>query len=1247
MFCYICFVCGLFVASIAYRSVVSAPDKAAKARFSILDFNTHATSSSSDDGKQHSQCGFRSTVAGQFLAMFWVVNPFLLWAYMFMCCGAHYGYGDPLGLESTVDAHKFESLTQPFLFACFGQAIFFMLGVSYTVEFSMFFLQCCPLSEADHVLVEWEGKMQLCDVEVETTKRSFHFMVFRYTYVEDVGRFRPIGIQAVTGASAGQARASNGLGANEVREKQNTFGRNEIVVHVPGIFRSLLEEYHTKIYYYQFTVTWFALYFDYWNVGLLWLFLIIGSGIYVSVVVKRANKLKIQEMASMSDSVRVLRDGSFQQISSTALVPGDLLVIKPGTTLACDCILAQGAAVVAEGMLTGEPMPITKVPIDASASASTSVNTLFSGTDVLDVGGDGDNGTIAIVCAIGGATQKADLVRAVLFPSEVRFQYVEDLRTVYMMMFAYACGLMVAIRYCNYPFNRPDSEQHATSIFIRGAFCICQAINPMLGVAIASGQATAAVRLGDKGIRCLEPQRIPIAGCINMMVLDKTGTITKDCMELYGVQESRNDGMGRLRSANKLNELDELSRFILASCHKLSEVRGELVGNHVELSMFGACPEWRLTNVGGTRTVTDGKQVIEVLRILEFDHSRMTSGVVCKLPSGEVHVFIKGASSAVAKLCGQFSPDESAGLATACCVATEAGENEPQSFLQASDAASAKGLYVLGVGSKLMGAGDLALTVSEASRDELEAGLQLHCLLLFSNELKPDSSVALAELSAGGVGCLMCTGDHLLSGVHVAKKVGLIPPKNKVLQLKVERNSAVWYELGKVGDPAAKSKMATSTTSPTSYVVDQIEWDRLLKLPAELSAVLPKISVFGRFRPDGKVSVVEQFQRLGYYVGVCGDGGNDCGALRAAHAGLALSEAEASIVAPFSSGQDKSLLRLGELLREGRACVSTNLACFYFFMAYGFAVTTAKTSVLLLNGGTMSIWQWFFVDIFLVLAIPCAMTYCASLPTLSASPPSCSLLSCRAFTTVVGTQAIFCMFYYCAMQRLWEQPFYLPWDPEMLGVSAHNWTALGDSFDVETAFFMLTMHLAMCGLIYSYGGRQRAGFLLNWRLLIAYVATVASLLAVVFSNGTSVNCLLHANCDSETLLHLDIPALRGISVTPLNGCFLGPQLGKWLEQMPASLPKNASAVLIGDVLAAQPLTCLPDSADVEKFRIGKQWLDLTKINNNISPHFAGLLACIFLVHFVVMHVFQEYVVLSDSFDELDMASEADARARSS
>lgn len=67
--------------------------------------------------------------------------------------------------------------------------------------------------------------------------------------------------------------------------------------------------------------------------------------------------------------------------------------------------------------------------------------------------------------------------------------------------------------------------------------------------------------------------------------------------------------------------------------------------------------------------------------------------------------------------------------------------------------------------------------------------------------------------------------------------------------------------------------------------------------------MLVKGIIFARMSPDEKHELVERLQSLGYVVGFCGDGANDCGALKAADVGLSLSEAEASVAAPFTSRQ--------------------------------------------------------------------------------------------------------------------------------------------------------------------------------------------------------------------------------------------------------------------------------------------------------------------------------------------------------
>ena len=54
--------------------------------------------------------------------------------------------------------------------------------------------------------------------------------------------------------------------------------------------------------------------------------------------------------------------------------------------------------------------------------------------------------------------------------------------------------------------------------------------------------------------------------------------------------------------------------------------------------------------------------------------------------------------------------------------------------------------------------------------------------------------------------------------------------------------------------------------------------------------LLPKIiqrgTIFARMSPDQKAELIEEYQAIDYITAMCGDGANDCGALKAAHVGI-------------------------------------------------------------------------------------------------------------------------------------------------------------------------------------------------------------------------------------------------------------------------------------------------------------------------------------------------------------------------
>ena len=132
--------------------------------------------------------------------------------------------------------------------------------------------------------------------------------------------------------------------------------------------------------------------------------------------------------------------------------------------------------------------------------------------------------------------------------------------------------------------------------------------------------------------------------------------------------------------------------------------------------------------------------------------------------------------------------------------------------------------------------------------------------------------------------------------------------------------------------------------------------------------ILKNGRVFARMAPEHKALLVQAFKKEGFTTLMCGDGANDCAALRTASVGVSLSPEEASIAAGFTSIiPDVSCIF--ELLREGKCSLTTSIQTFKFMMLYSMTQFICVT-LMLIYITYLNDFQFLVSDLFLIFASP-------------------------------------------------------------------------------------------------------------------------------------------------------------------------------------------------------------------------------------------------------------------------------------
>uniref|UniRef100_A0A8C4F8A8 Polyamine-transporting ATPase 13A3 n=1 Tax=Dicentrarchus labrax TaxID=13489 RepID=A0A8C4F8A8_DICLA len=940
--------------------------------------------------------------------------------------------------------------------------------------------------------------------------------------------------------------------------KRLFFGVNEIAVKVPSVFKLLIKEVLNPFYIFQLfsVILWSADEYYYYAVAIVFMSVI---SIATSLYTIKKQYIMLHDMVAAHSIVRVSvcrANNEIEEILSTDLVPGDVMVIPSnGTIMPCDAVLVSGTCIVNESMLTGESVPVTKtnlpnpVPGERGEETDSAYNTeehkrhtLFCGTNVIQTRFYTGELVKAVVVRTGFSTAKGQLVRSILYPKPTDFKLYRD---AYLFLLC-----LVAVAGIGFVYSIVLSVMNKT-IIIESLDIITITVPPALPAAMTAGIVYAQRRLKRIGIFCISPQRINICGQINLVCFDKTGTLTEDGLDLWGVQRVEN-GSFHLSEENAYKENLVKSQFVacMATCHSLTKIEGQLSGDPLDLKMFEATG-WILEEATEEETSLHNRIMPTVVRppkqLLPPEPAASTEqdmelyelssayeiGIVRQFPFSSALQRM----TVVARLLGEKRMDAYTKGAPEVVVSLCKKETVPENFAEVLESYTKQGFRVIALAHRRLESKLNWHKVQNISRDHIEANMEFLGLIIMQNKLKAETPGVLQDLHGAHIRTVMVTGDNMLTAISVARDCGMIPPQDTVIiadALPPHNGQAAKITWRYADKPSKISRLEVSLEDVCH--VDEQKTQELYHFamngksfavieehfPDMLQKLVLHGTVFARMAPDQKTQLIEALQGVDYFVGMCGDGANDCGALKRAHGGISLSELEASVASPFTS-RTPNISCVPSLIREGRAALITSF-CVFKFMALYSIIQYISVTLLYSILSNLGDFQFLFIDIAIILLIVFTMSLNPAWKELVSRRPPSGLISGPLLFSVL-TQILICLGFQ-TITFLWvrQQPWYTVWTPltdvcnrsSHINVSDDNDTEVDDhniqNFENTSLFYVSCFQYLIVAIVFSKGKPFRQPSYKNWPFVLSAICLYIFLLFIMFHPVEGIDEFLEIVC---------------------------------------------------------------------------------------------------------------------------------------
>uniref|UniRef100_A0A8C0F5M3 Polyamine-transporting ATPase 13A3 n=1 Tax=Bubo bubo TaxID=30461 RepID=A0A8C0F5M3_BUBBB len=988
------------------------------------------------------------------------------------------------------------------------------------------------------------------------------------------------------------------------------YGVNEIAVKVPSIFKLLIKEVLNPFYIFQLfsVILWITDEYHYYALAIVIMSVI---SIVSSLYTIRKQYVMLHDMVAAHSIVRVSvcrGNQEIEEILSTDLVPGDIMLIPSnGTIMPCDAVLLSGTCIVNESMLTGESVPVTKINLPNPSEYPKAMgdeiyspevhkrHTLFCGTNVIQTRFYTGELVKALVVRTGFSTAKGQLVRSILYPKPTDFKLYRD-----AYLFLLSLVVVAGIGFLYTVVNSILNEVPAHTIIIESLDIITITVPPALPAAMTAGIVYAQRRLKKIGIFCISPQRINICGQLNLVCFDKTGTLTEDGLDLWGIQRVENARFllpeERACSENLLK-----SEFVacMATCHSLTKIEGVLSGDPLDLKMFEAIG-WILEEPTEEETALHNRIMPTVVRPSKqlFPESKQATnqemelfelstsyeiGIVRQFPFSSVlqrmcviarvlgekrmDAYMKGAPEVIASLCKQ--------------------ETVPVDFECVLEEYTKQGFRVIALAHRKLESKLTWHKVQTINRDAIESNMDFMGLIIMQNKLKQETPAVLEDLHKANIRTVMVTGDNMLTAISVARDCGMILPQDKVIiaeALPPKDGQAArinWHYADTLAKCTSSSPAINSEDIPVKLVHESLEDLQMTKYHFAMNGksfavilehfqdLVPKLvlhgTVFARMAPDQKTQLVEALQNVDYYVGMCGDGANDCGALKRAHGGISLSELEASVASPFTS-RTPSISCVPKLIREGRAALITSF-CVFKFMALYSIIQYISVTLLYSILSNLGDFQFLFIDLAIILVVVFTMSLNPAWKELVARRPPSGLISGPLLCSVLS-QIIICLAFQ-TFGFFWvkQQSWYEPWTTESDACnvldatntsSAHHGNeTLHDehyikNYENTTLFFISSFQYLIVAIVFSKGKPFRQpcyknckSFLTMYSSKILIIVVLNAIVSVLTENVLLDMILWKVvfNREKQGEYRLTIPQPPQEAVDRCGVCFLSSLFG--------------------------------------------------------------------------------------------------------